>query len=222
MARAAPVTPPGPKTIMLMHFDGTAGTQVTTDSARTSRALSWSSLASAQLSTTQTLFGGNSLYVKNGMCYTNTIDDLNLAGVFTIEYWMYATTISAGAYLIAKNPMPSQNGSIKMNSGSWLYCSDQSPVYNGGSGGVVTNQWQHHALVVNNGHILMFLNGALKLNSTNISSPPTFGVNSSPLCIGNVSTLASGLTAYFQELRISNVARYTNSFTPPADRFVLD
>jgi hypothetical protein len=76
----------------------------------------------------------------------------------------------------------------------------------------------HIALVRYSGVWYLYQNGVLLGQFTG----GTFGNNTNPFYVGNWGGLANEFQTYVDEVRISNVARYTAPFTPPATAFALD
>ena len=82
-------------------------------------------------------------------------------------------------------------------------------------GSVTFGTWQHYALVKSGSKYMVFNNGNKVVEKTNSNSIDPF---SGSLFIGAYNYSASWarkIKGYIDELRISNVARWTTNFTPP-------
>lgn len=82
-------------------------------------------------------------------------------------------------------------------------------------GDPILNAWQHFA-VVRSGNTLMLFNNGQKITETTKSF--SFGSFERDLHIGRWDSATDALydfIGYINELRISNVARWTTNFTPP-------
>ena len=188
--------------------------------------------STAGLSTTQSNFGGSSMYfdgtVNSAITAVPSTASLNpisnsgafRAGDFTIECWVYPTA-SGGFQCFATN-----RNSVG-GAGTWffgLYTGSTSVVwYNGAaatllSSALTVNNWYHVAVCRSGGTIKMFLNGAL--TGTNTAADTT-DYSVGVLSIGyDIVETAYGFVGYIDEFRISRYARYTNTFTPSPSAFL--
>jgi len=185
----------------------------------------------------QSKFGGSSLYL-NGVNtskfkFVNTGTGISLAsGDFTIEMWYYPVSIVAWASLISFNSSAWYQGpALLFNNASpspTIYLENS---YDGSNkwtldSGVTPalNQWHHIAVVGTSGqHVKIYVNGVLK--NTRAGSY-TFSVPSAgDVYLGHsaffpgVVAAVSSINGYIDEVRISNVARYSANFTPTATAF---
>jgi hypothetical protein len=180
----------------------------------------------AILSTTQSKFGGTSMYFNGSSRLTlPTGPNLNLTGTFTIEFWVYfSATLPSYAELVCT----SSNGTAGANmteiyvtaNGTLAYYAQGSGVLTSSAGVVTTNTWYHIALVKNGTSQALYVNGTSVASATS-SVQPNSGYS---WTIGDrIASAGSGqypLTGYIDDLRITNgVARYTANFTAPAVAF---
>ena len=209
-------------TITLLHFDGTAGSTTFTDSGPNT--LSYSAVGTAVLETTTTQFGTaalNPAATNNSWAQTphNTLFDLT-TGDFTIEAWIYTNT--TGPYTIGFGSAPSQFpfmlglngvGGLLQFQGTQGGGSAAYVVTDRSGSGIPSNTWTHIAGVRNGNSFLLFKNGILVgvkvFTGTLDASLSTAGHGFS------VGQGTSG-TYYIDEVRVSNIARYTSNFTVPA------
>ncbi|MDR3392193.1 MAG: LamG domain-containing protein [Sulfuriferula sp.] len=176
-------------------------------------------VGSAALSTTQVKFGASSfvLGATAGSCATMPdASNLRLTGDFTIEFFHYNPSISTSVMYVNKGT----NAYIFNNAGSISVSLDPSNVLviNTPSK-LVANTWQHIALTKQGSTISLWVNGAAAGSAT---STGTFGNVASALQIGTWNNNTDLLNGFMDEFRISNIARYSAPFTPPAAAFTPD
>ena len=192
-------------------------------------------VGNAQISTTQSKFGGSSMY------FDGSGDDLKIitnpplsfsgfAGDFTIEAWVYPTAVgqSNNSYLCSQI----NSGSyapivIVQSSGTYnfvIYASSTGSSWNLASavscGTANANAWNHVAVTRYGTNIYCFMNGVLQ--STTAVSTTAFMTNSNNWHIGSADLVANSyLTGYVDDFRITKgIARYTSNFTPPTSAFL--
>lgn len=202
---------------LLLHMDGSNGSTTFTDNS--SNALTVTVNGNAQISTTQSKFGGASGYLDGTGDYL-TLASTSLFGFgtgdFTIEYWTYPTRNTINETFI--DTRPSDTGTplvLGKSSGGAVRCYDGSTVRTGGT--MTLNQWHHVAWSRSGSSNNVFLNGTSVISFTN-----AFDAGSSRgLVVGsNVVTTAENCQGYFDDLRITKgIARYTSNFTPPTTAF---
>ena len=181
-------------------------------------------------SNTQRKFtGASSLYTGNAagvLSAPSGYYDFNTQGNFTCECWFYWEYFSH-AYK-----------AILAFSNSWdglawspLLMNNDYPAkigFSGSSGGVYSSTglvshstWYHLAFVKNGTTIKMYLDGTERVSSTNYTGLSNFGVQF-PMNIGAYNPVVSdyNFTGYIQDLKITEYAKYTTSFTPPTALFV--
>lgn len=231
---------------LLLHGDGANNSTVFTDSAITPKTIT--PAGNAKISTTQSKFGGSSIYLDgtgDSLSTPCTSDFSFGTSDFTIEAWVYIAADSAvdidgtkSAALIAAN-YPS-GGSI---SNTWgLSISGNTSVtgtalsvtvFNWSS--TITNcvanvsisksAWHHVAFSRKYGvGNYLFLDGTLLTNTTNTlsTSAAVNTTTTNPIRVGTTgySGYLGEFNGYIDDLRITKgVARYTASFTPPAAAF---
>ena len=141
------------------------------------------------------------------------------SGNFTVEFWLYATSLSNTSYPTIFATSASSSGTTGLqlyyNSGSaYLGCE-----YNNGTDIVPTgtqkaltlNAWYHIALVRNGTSLVIYINGVA-------AGPGTTSQNFSDgaLIVGANQTPANWFQGYIADLRVNNTtAVYTSNFTPP-------
>jgi hypothetical protein len=192
-------------------------------------------VGNAQISTTQSKFGGSSmLFDGNG-------DDLKIitnpplsfsgfAGDFTIEAWVYptATGQSNGSYVCAQTTSGSYAPIVILqSSGTYnfvIYMSSTGSSWNLASavscGTATANAWNHIAVTRYGTNVYCFMNGILQ--STTAVSTTALMTTSANWHIGSADLVVNSyLTGYIDDFRITRgIARYTSNFTPPTTAFL--
>ena len=175
----------------------------------------------ATLVSTQAKFGANSLQLtgatNNRLSAADPGWDLNpYLSDFTIDFWYYRTGTAPG-YLAAKTDAQTFPGWVVYDGGSGaiqLFSSSNNSSWNVASaltmGTAPLNIWTHLAAVRKGGTFYTFNNGALvtTLGGVGVALFP----NSLPVSVGNLSGAAAGPTGFIDEVRFSDVARWTASF----------
>ena len=211
-----------PTLTLLAHMD-----EVVLDDASSNRSTFITNGVSA-LSTTQSKFGAKSLYLgPNGSDYVRCYGGMNgidLSKDFTIDWWEYCITASAtGSFLTTRatttGTMTTHSSCVLIaNNGTLLY-TGSGQTWNGINGATIKDRpvgmWVHWALVKQGTTWRSFKNGTQFWSTTNSLVPGS--TDPGNLTIGawvNDATYSGGYNAYVDELRISNVARWSSAFTP--------
>lgn len=174
------------------------------------------------ISETQSKFGGKSMYF-NGQAYLKTSEIIPVNGDFTVDWWEYCTGNSATRFAQSVNGGCGgicAGGSANINS---LYISSTGSSWNMSSGSVMfntaLNTWVHWALVRNGNTWTTYRNG---IKFAQITGVGTIFTNSSGLVIGSFLYDANHyFVGYIDEFRISNIARWTQDFTPPTAPYII-
>ena len=230
---------------LLLYGDGTNGSTTITDDSSSSKTVTAN--GSAVISTTQSKFGGSSLYFPGAttdyMSVPNSTDWDFGSGDLTIEAWVYIdgnSPANAGGTRTASicNTWNSGSGTIS----GWIVSIGGDTTTTGtslrldswdGAGNAtqfsanttVSQQvWHHVAVTVEGGTRRLFLDGTLLSGSTNTIGAGYTQVNSIGESLKVGATPNTGyplpLDGYIDDLRITKgVARYTASFTPPTAAF---
>jgi hypothetical protein len=192
-------------------------------------------VGNAQISTTQSKFGGSSMYFDGSgdrltIPFTNDFLELGINGQnFTVEAWIYPTnTMASSGQMLSKGggtaSWSTSNGAqyqwgINNSAAFWSWNSSGSALQIT-NGNVTLNTWQHLAVTYDGTTTRTFLNGVLQATST---SPYTAPTTRNLQYIG--MTQSGGFTqeyyGYIQDLRITKgIARYFSNFTPPTTAFL--
>jgi len=172
----------------------------------------------ANISTTQKKFGNSSVYLDGDDLVRTAVNPSFAFGTgdFTIEGWVYLTAINQYDNIFDMR-----------HSGSTTHIDvyfDGSPLrlryyVNGGERftsdtAVSLNTWTHLALVRSSGTTKLYQQGTSVgsySDSTNLSS--------GQLHLGGRYSNQNFAEGYFDEVRVSNMARYTSNFTAPTAAF---
>jgi hypothetical protein len=198
-------------------------------------------VGNASVSTTQSKFGGTSLnfdgtgdYIT--LSYSDSIGKWNQSTGYTLEYWIRLTSLAGTSYPDgATYELPSGYGNHNPtdNVNYWSFGPIDSGnvvffYYNGGkvttqTSGVTisTGTWYHLAFVYDGSSgYKIFVDGTERASGT-VSGTPQFN-SSYPITHGAAASPAQYINGWTDELRVSNIARYTTTFTPSTTPFVND
>lgn len=199
---------------LLLHCDGTNGSTTFTDNSSNPKTVSV--VGNAQVSTTQSKFGGASIRFDGSASELATSTSTDLAfgtGDFTVECFirinvakpygfMYFTTGTAPNFLLAFG-----------NNGQTLRAFVSGSVIDlNGPTSLGLNTWHHVAVTRSGTTVRVFLNGVLEVSGTCASD-----FTNTTAIIGET---LDPIDAYIDELRVTKgIARYTTNFTPPTTAF---
>jgi len=181
-------------------------------------------VGNAQISTTQSKFGGSSMYFDGTGDYLisseSNICNFGL-GDFTIEFWLYLNTTSGTQNIIDPRPASTTGAyaTLYTSGGTIRFFTQTTDRITSSS--VNTNEWFHVAVCRSGTSTKMFFNGT----QTGSTYTDTNSYVSSRLVIGagfaNTSSITNAMNGYIDDLRISRYARYTANFTAPTAAFPL-
>jgi hypothetical protein len=146
-------------------------------------------------------------------------------GDFTIEMWLYPTTIGgSNRSIIGKESGGNTAFFLYMDTTgrpifTWRNSADQTRLAYTAAGVVMTVNNYHHVAVVRNGaELAVYLNGTKGAIVANVSTESQ-KVYTAPTFIGYGSGV-NAFNGYIDDLRVTKgVARYTTNFTIPAEVF---
>jgi len=216
---------------LLLKGDGANGSTTFTDNSPTPKTPTV--FGNTQISTTQSKWGGASaLFDGNGdyLTYANHTDFNLISGDWTIEAWIYITTLTAAAQTLLDKDGVSGSSypqySLAVSSAAKLVgflgngngVSPTGTTYTGTTT-ITQNAWHHVALVKTGSTCKGFLDG----NQEWSAAAATMYSGSKALFVGWSSGQPVGtyFNGHVDDLRITKgVARYTASFTPPTAAFI--
>ena len=144
---------------------------------------------------------------------------------FTIEYWIRLDSVSSEMQHIGQtaggtNTWRINSTSSRMQVYFGYSGSELSYFNNSGSNQINTaDTWYHVAVVKSDSTIYMYINGATAGSGAWTGS---MGEIAGPVRVGHYRDGTGGADGYMDEIRISNVARYTTTFTPSTTAFTDD
>lgn len=181
----------------------------------------------AQISTAQSKFGGSSALFDgtNDYIITEENDVLEIAGDFTIEWWFrWSGSTAQNPYIINNRSVdPSDAGTF------FAVIVSSTPALSFFFGGTLisstsisSNTWYHAAYVRSGSTITSYLSGTARGTTTNTTTLGSIGSNRIMIGCYNEAFKFNEFDGYVDEVRVSKVARYTGTFTPPTAAFTND
>jgi hypothetical protein len=214
-----PVDPQFGSVSLLLHGNGANGSTTITDSSPTPKTVT--AVGNAQISTTQSKFGGASIAFDGTGDYldigSNSAFGYGLNN-FTIEFWIYRNASAVLQVLLDHRVGTSVRvaPTIYISSNSVYYYTDGNNRIMGGT--LASTQWVHVALSRSGSSTRLFLDGV----QTGSTYSDTNNYIDSPVRVGgaNDGSSVASINGYIDDLRITKgIARYTANFTPPAAPF---
>lgn len=210
--------------VLLLHSEGFEGGTTFVDSGPAPK--TFTAYGNAHISTTQSKFGGSSIYFDGSGDYlsTPTSTDFDFGtGDFTIECFIRPASITQSAIVVGRQD-PSNGMALQLvqvNSGITLTTRSQGGgtvyTFNGGTS-LTSTGWHHIAATRQSSTARLWIDGVLVGSQAdpsvlNCSRPLTIG-------IGDDTTLFFPYTGYVDDVRITKgVARYTAAFAAPTTPF---
>ena len=222
---------PSGRVSLLLNCNGTNGSTTFTDSSSNNHTVTGA--GNAQISTTQSKFGGASVSFDGNGDYLSATPDVGYAfgtADFTVEAWIYPTSFPNTYHTIAAT----RGISASTTAWSWSVVSDGTFIlYTNGfaytgtvTGAISLNTWSHVALCRSAGNLQIYANGIAN-NATPASLNNNF--TDQNLWIGTTGGVATGggvggdpFTGYIDDFRITKgVALYKSNYTPPTSELTL-
>jgi hypothetical protein len=232
-------------TTLLLHCDGTVGSTSFPDDNQATIAGAGMTIDYANVSfvnrPAQTTTTNGNVFVSTtdpkigngsgsfGGATSITVDNANLvlnnSTEKTMEYWIKTSNSSVRVYLSMGNFANSATT-------SWwqLYSQSSNRLELGRAGAAVTvspantyfanGAWQHFAWTKNGANNSWYVNGNLIHTFTRTESD--WLTSSNVMAFGAQNPTNQGLVGNLDEIRVSNVVRYTANFTPQATAFTSD
>ena len=194
-------------------------------------------VGNAQISTTQSKFGGSSMYFDGTGDYLrfNASNFFNpYQGNYTVEMWVYPTSISSGGSnssrygtLFVQQALGSSiQFGLGFNSSGQLvytYWNGSSTVQITSTQTISVNTWSHVGFTYTSSGIALFVDGVFKSATAMTGTPATS--TTEPMFIG-IEGRTGGSELYYQgyinDFRATKgIARYTANFTAPTAAFKL-
>lgn len=195
-----------------------------TDKSTTNNTLSI--VGNTVLSATQVKYNVKSIYFDGSGDYITEPAGTPLTlgtGDFTIEGWVYPTSLAAERIFIDFRPSGTNgiyillaiqtNGGINMNVNS-------SNTITGAAGSITINGWHHIALARSGTSTKLFVNGTQVGSTYTDSNNYLCGASRPSIGVNGANTTVGFYLGYMDDFRITKgVARYTANFTAPTAAF---
>jgi len=160
---------------------------------------------------------------------TSTDWDFTASSDFTVEFWMYigGNQVDYAAMLNRGDTSSPWNGwTIQFLPSAETIRMANNADGSGGvtsSGAVAQDAWHHYAFVHDDSAdtLKLYIDGTEDASET-ASTAIAWTNTAFPLAIGNQPGFSRELDGYLDEIRISDTARYTSSFTPSTTEFTAD
>jgi hypothetical protein len=212
---------------LLMHMDGTNGSQTFTDSSTNNFTLT--AFGNTRIDTSVKKFGTGAAYFDGSGDYISRPLDLafEFPDDFTIECWFY-TTNQGNQGLFNTIPFNSsifttRSIILNLNNVNGYSFGISTIASTGTSAAFSLNVWNHVALVRENGNINLYSNGIKIATQTFTSSLSTGGLHIGTAITDQTllfDTRVAPFSGYIDEFRITKgVARYTSNFIPQTAPF---
>lgn len=201
------------------------------------RPLTITSFGNVQVSTARAKSGSASILfdgVEDYLVVANTSGDLNVTGAWTVEAHLYFGTLNSTQSMIFSNVRTGASNSwylqVRCNNttGQLIFGGNFGSLNKNNNTGWIANDWNHIAISSEgNGSLNLYLNGTRVDRLTGQSNYDLVsivsGVNQDVYIGKDIEgTLSNELNGNLDEIRISNVCRYTGTTFTPASRFTPD
>ena len=179
----------------------------------------YSAFGNAQLSTAQQKFGASSIAFDGSGDYIRsptTVPAFENSD-FTVEMWVRPNSSSSASYIFDHR----QSGGVSLRTSStslWVGVGGYIAI-NISSAFPTPQVWYHIAITRSGNNTKCFINGVQK-GSTYTTA---YTASAASLYLGAPYTaISTFFNGYIDEFRVSNVARYATTFTPPTSAFDYD
>jgi hypothetical protein len=182
-------------------------------------------VSTAQISTTQSKFGSASMYF-DGSGYLKSpssviFDFGSNPSAITMECWIYPTSLN-GSSSQAYGIMGPHSSTSDFKTLVYVYGNGKFAVgkvgtneIGGSAGNIVTNSWQHIAVVLSATTTTLYVNGT----SVGSGTTAVWSSGAQPINVAFAPSPNLNFTGYIDDIRITNYARYTSNFTVPSAPF---
>lgn len=221
-------------TLLLLHADGTNNQTVFTDDTGVRSPKGIQAIGNAQVDTAQSKFGGASALFDGSGDYL-TVNPVGTDLYFpagqdvTIEMFIRPNiTQQFNPFFALGNARGASSGEVSLYIESFGGQFFLRMAYNFGAvlaltsagGAVASNNWYHVAYTREGDVHRLFLDGALQETETDAGL--NLGVSGQGFKVGSWADASGFYTGHIDEIRVSNIARYTAAFTAPTAAFTND
>jgi hypothetical protein len=178
-------------------------------------------VGNAQISTTQSKFGGSSMAFDgsgDGLIGLSTQLASFGTGDFTVESWVYLTSISgADRYLFTTGNGVDNSLRLYLDSTGNVAVFTSNTLVLTSTNPLVVNTWTHVAVCRYNGTLAVYING---VRNGTASYSTAINCNGN-ISVGSANNLSASMIGYLDDMRVTKgIARYTSNFTPPTTAFL--
>src|SRR3989338_940482 len=152
---------------------------------------------------------------------------LSIASAITIEFWMdpSRTPVGQGDYGIVRSNYGSDGFLVETRGDNkitvWLKTANNAwSSYLTSTSTFSNNTWTHVVVTYSTGNLKLYFNGVLDKTITTVTGDISYGGNPAAV-VGNWGG-TQYFPGYIDEVRLSNIVRYTSNFTPQTTPFVRD
>jgi len=181
----------------------------------------------ARVSTSQAKFGTGSYTsnsLKGSLQVTPTTDFAWGTGDFTIEFWYYPTSFAAACTIIGCRPLGTEGNYpviyINATNPSVAYYIQAANKILSATTVITINQWNSIAVVRYQGSTKMYINGT-QSGSTYVDAN-NYPAGACIIGLNDFNLNTNPILGNMDEIRFSNVARYTGNYTPATQAFTPD
>lgn len=172
-----------------------------------------------------------SCYYFNGSSKLNT--DIGAKkitnGTFTLEMWVKLSNTTKSYKCISDfcdhstfyfDASDSRDGTLILMNGAASWQANGSYIYSSSKSVLLSTAWMHVAIVGNdNGHNYLYINGVKQTGNYFESCTNIMHMSNGKIQFGNIAlNMSRYLQGYLEEIRFSNVVRYTSNFIPQSFR----
>ena len=207
-------------TLLLLHMDGTNASTVFTDDNGAGRSQKGiQAIGNAQVDTAQSKFGSSSLLLDGTGDYLFAPTDLAPGtNDFTFEGWFRFPNNNVDYAIFGADGFNGDFVIRRVNDGTVRLGRDDTAWDLSSSATTIANTWAHIAVCRSGTTAKTFLNGTQIASATNTINY----VLTNQFRIGSNAGGGADFNGHMDEIRISNVGRYTAAFTAPTAPFQND
>lgn len=208
--------PGDPTVVLLMAGTGTTGSTTFLDTSFITATLT--TQGNTQIVATPSKFGGGSAYFDGAGDYITAASNSAYnfgTGDFTIEAWVYPNVMSGDYFITSASGLGGLFFGFRSSTNIGLGRAGVAWDYDVASG-ITAGSWYFIAVCRSGGNVRLFVDGIQVGTTQTLTYSYDLGVTN--LCIGSQGA-AFFYNGWMNDVRVSNVARYTSNFTPPTQPF---
>lgn len=219
--------PGDPTVVLLMAGSGTAGSTSFPDTSYITAPLT--AVGNTQVVASPSKFGAGSAHFDGNGDYITAPANAAYAmgtGDFTIEGWIYLNSYGGGGVLnLGGTILDTQNAGgdpfaiIVFNSTTGNIIAWRGGLVLSSTATVPLNTWTFFAVVRSAGTLTIYINGAVDSSVAFTSALTSTSMTIGTTIDGRAANTYLKFDGYMNDLRMSNVAKYTAAFTPPTSPF---